>query len=235
MVHKMFVKQNNNILFTNVVKVAKNYNPQPASLCLPDWYKKQISYIGNKKAPIEKGTTTATIKKCIPVFDALTSGYILFTPVDIYVKTVNGEPVYSWSDLDMIKFHPISQAENHPAQNGSDYAKFSNPWSIKTPKGYSTLFTHPFHRDLPFRVLEGVVDTDTYVSPVNFPFVLNDPSWEGLIPAGTPMAQVIPFKREKWKMQISQDTTEFNNNQALLNSTFFNRYKNFFWKKKEFK
>jgi hypothetical protein len=231
----MFGKQINNILFTNIVKVEKKYNPQPASSCLPDWYKKQTSYMSNKKDPVENGTTTATIKKCIPVFDALTSGYILFTPVDIYVKTVNGSPLYSWPDLDMVRFHPISQAENHPAQNGFDYAKFSNPWAIKTPKGYSTLFAHPFHRDLPFTILEGVVDTDTYVSPVNFPFVLNDPAWEGLIPAGTPMAQVIPFKREKWKMQMSQDVSGFNDNQMLLKSKIFNRYKNFFWEKKEFK
>ncbi len=231
----MFGRQTNNILFTNIINIATNYNPQPASLCLPDWYKKHIPYLGGKKAPDPNGTTTATVKKCMPVFDALTSGYILFTPVDIYVRTVNGAPYYSWSDLDVITFHPVAQAENHPAQNGFDYPKFANPWAIKTPKGYSTLFTHPFHRDLPFTILDGIVDTDTYVSPVNFPFVLNDLTWEGLIPAGTPMAQVIPFKREKWKMDLSQDCTEFNNTQVLLKSIFFNRYKNFFWEKKEFK
>jgi hypothetical protein len=32
--------------------------------------------------------------------------------------------------------------------------------------------------------------------------VINDPMFEGLIPKGTPVAQVIPFKRDKWKMKI---------------------------------
>ena len=52
------------------------------------------------------------------------------------------------------------------------------------------------HRESVFTIMDGIVDTDSYNALVNFPFFLNDWSYEGLIPAGTPMAQVIPFKRE---------------------------------------
>ena len=36
--------------------------------------------------------------------------------------------------------------------------KFINPWSIKTSKGYSIFITQPMHRDLPFEILQSIVD-----------------------------------------------------------------------------
>jgi hypothetical protein len=124
------------------------------------------------------------------------------------------------------------QAPNHPHRNGHmiSYPKFINFWAIETPKGYSCLFVQPFHRDSAFTILPGVVDTDKYVQPVNFPFVLNDIKWEGLIPAGTPIAQVIPFKREDWNMEIGTISNIEKSNQVhnLLKTKFFDSYKNQF-------
>jgi hypothetical protein len=112
-----------------------------------------------------------------------------------------------------------------------------NPWSIKTPKGHSVLFVQPFHRESIFTILPGIVDTDTYNSPVNFPFVLNDINFEGLIPAGTPMAQIIPFKREKWSLEFGndEDILESNKHTKRVRSRFFDSYKNNFWNRKEYK
>ena len=53
----------------------------------------------------------------------------------------------------------------------------------------------------PIKVFEGIVDTDQQ-HIMNFPFVYKDPEFEGIIPAGTPIVQVIPFKREKWTMDF---------------------------------
>jgi hypothetical protein len=212
--------------------------PQPASKVLPEWYKKQKEYTtGEKKISIEV-RTPSTIKKCIPVFDALTSGYIIFTPVDVYVSHEDGAPYYHWTGQDAISFHPVTQADKHPATNGFPYPKFNNPWGVKTPPGYSTLFIPPMHNpNNMFTVLEGVVDTDKYTEMINFPFVLKDPSWEGMIPAGTPMVQVIPFKREAWKMQIGgeKELKENYNMTAKLVTLFFNKYKTYFWSRKEYK
>jgi hypothetical protein len=214
------------------------FSPQPATKVLPEWYKKQSEYTAGEKKPTESGSTPSTVKKCMPVFDALTSGYILFTPVDVYVSKKDDMPYYQWSGQDAISFHPLAQADNHPAKNGFAYPKWMNPWAIKTPKGYSTLFIPPMHNpNNMFTVLEGVVDTDTYTDPVNFPFVLKDPSWEGMIPAGTPMVQVIPFKRDAWKMKIGGEK-EIKENMKLvgkLQTLFFNRYKTYFWSRKEYK
>jgi len=228
------------ITFTNMVG-NQEHKPMPSSSCIPDWYKKTESYIGNKKYPFVDNGTPATIKKCIPVFDSITSGYILFSPVDLFVRQVEEDgkmvPFYQWPSQDLIQFHPISQAEMHPAQNERPYPKWINHWSIKTPKGYSCLFIQPTHRELPFTILTGIVDTDKYSSPVNFPFVLNDTSFEGLIPAGTPIAQVIPFKRDTWRMEVGKEKEikESNSTYSMLKTKFFDGYKSLFWSKKDFK
>lgn len=224
--------------FTNTL--GKDYpipNPLPASKLVPDWYKETESYYSGEKKPDGTGQTTATIKRCIPVFDAITSGYILLTPCDVYVSQKDGAPFYEWPSVEVISFHPVDQAPKHPGSTGFPYAKWLNPWAIKTPKGYSTLFVTPIHRDVPFNILEGLVDTDTYSSAVNFPFILKDPKFEGLIPAGTPMAQVIPVKRDSWKMEFGSDKDFMAQEltRIKLKTRFFDSYKNQFWSRKEYK
>jgi hypothetical protein len=232
-----------NITFTKIYPVSDEFAPVSASKCVPSWYKEMNSYIGEEKKPDGNGGTSATIKKCVPVFDAITTGYILVTPVDVYVSQKpfeNSEimqPYYEWTQK-VIDFHPIMQAPTHPANTGHlSYPKWSNPWAISTPKGYSVLFTAPKHRDNVFTILDGIVDTDTYTNAVNFPFVLNDINFEGLIPAGTPMAQVIPFKRETWQMQLGgeKELQKINKINLTLQSRFFDKYRNYFWQRKEYK
>jgi hypothetical protein len=246
-----------NIIFTDLFNVSKEFYPKPASLVVPEWYKDMPSYITDDeiKKPFKNGATSASIKRCMPVFDAITSGYILTTYVDLYVSQVpfiyiekDGSetasesetvPQYTWPSFKPIDFHPIVQAPNHPNRNGlkSEYPKWMNPWSIKTEPGYSTLFVQPFHRESIFTILPGVVDTDQYSAAVNFPFVLNDWGFEGMIPAGTPMAQVIPFKRESWKMSLgsSKEVEEDREVNTNVRSRFFDSYKSFYRQKKEYK
>lgn len=234
-----------NIKFTDTFKsVPEIYAPKPASAVIPDWYKEMDSFQNGKKQPDGNGNTTATIKKCMPVFDAITAGYILFTPADIWVSQKFDEtyqkiiPWYEWANFGLLEFHPAIQAPNHPNRNGHLlYPKWINPWSIETPKGYSVLFTQPFHRESIFTILDGVVDTDSYTAPVNFPFILNDITFEGLIPAGTPMVQIIPIKRDSWKMVIGNDEDVIKQKKQTirLKSRFFDSYKFQFRQKKEYK
>jgi len=225
------------IVFTNQYP---NYDlelPKPSSAYLPSWYKEMDSYRGGVKKPTSDNVNAGTVKKCMPVFDAITAGYMIALPVDVYVEPTEEGPLYRWAGLDAIQFHPVEQASTHPLVNGFPYPKFMSPWGIKTPKGYSTLFVQPFHQDLPFTIMAGVVDTDTYTVPVNFPFVLNDTNFEGMIPMGTPIAQVIPFKRDSWTSRIGTDKEREKLGRAQLKNTltFFDTYKKFLWTKKEFK
>lgn len=224
------------ITFTNT-SGADLEHPQPASKSVPDWYKNTESYVEGKRKPDGKGKTNATIKRCIPVFDAITIGYIIESPADVFVSIKDGVQWFEWSDFNLIAFHPIEQALEHPQKKPFSYPKWNNPWAIATPKGYSTLFVQPFHRESVFTIFPGVVDTDQYISPVNFPFVINDPAFEGLIPKGTPIAQVIPFKRESWTMKLGnkKDLEAQVKVVRKLQSKFFDKYKSMFWTKKEYK
>jgi hypothetical protein len=204
---------------------------------VPNWYKDTPEYLGDQGKKVINGMTPHTIKKCIPVFDAITAGYILYTQVDVQVIQEDNIPFYSWPDQNAIGFHPVEQAPLHPAKKETPYPKWQNPYAITTPPGYSILFTQPMHRESVFTILDGIVDTDTYKAPVNFPFVLKDNKWEGIIPAGTPMAQVIPFKRESWEHKIGSDKEriELAKVNGKLQSFFFNSYKLQFWSAKKYR
>jgi hypothetical protein len=225
------------ITFTNVLGL-DFFPPKPAVKEIPDWYRNTPEYVGDQgKKILGDGDTPHTIKKCIPVLDSITAGYILYTQVDIQVTQVDGLPYFHWASQDAIMFHPIEQAPLHPNKKDAPYPKWMNPYAIATPPGYSLLFTQPFHRESVFTILPGVVDTDKYKAPVNFPFILNDVKWEGIIDAGTPMAQVIPIKRDSWKHKIGSDKERME--QAMIRSKlktlFFNSYKKQFWSRKEYK
>lgn len=226
------------ITFTDTTSmISGQYAPVPAVRVLPRWHATTPEYTTGKRV-IEDGNTPHTIKKCMPVFDALSAGYVMRTYVDVQVTQRDGLPYYEWPSLDAISFHPVSQAYEHPANNGAPYPKWINPWAIKTPPGYSCLFVPPMHNpNGMFTVLPGVVDTDTYTPPVNFPFVLDDVEWEGLIPAGTPMVQVIPFRRDKWKMELGGDKERSEQTRATgkLRSLWWNSYKRQFWTRKEWR
>jgi hypothetical protein len=58
-----------------------------------------------------------------------------------------------------------------------------------------------------------------------------------MIPAGTPMVQVIPFKRDAWKIKIGGEKELKENMKvvAKLQTLFFNRYKTYFWSRKEYR
>lgn len=226
------------VIFTNTIN-AELELPKPASSFIPEWYKNMESYTNKEKKPLGDGATSATIKRCIPVFDAITAGYIIETPADVWVSIKDGTQWFEWANFELISFHPIQQAPSYPNGNKNliAYPKWNNPWSIKTPKGYSTLFVQPFHRESVFTIMPGIVDTDQYTPTVNFPFVINDPTFEGLIPKGTPMVQIIPIKRDSWSTEqgSKKDLETLNRVKQKLNSKFFDRYKTMFWTRKEYK
>lgn len=226
-----------NITFTDTVGIDDIYTPVPISRYLPEWYKETPDYV-NGERKIYDGRTPHTIKKCMPVFDAMTAGYIIVTPADVQVTQRDGGPYFEWPNFGLISFHAVEQAPKHPNSKGISYPKWTNPWAIKTPSGYSCLFISPMHNPNGiFTILPGIVDTDTYTAPVNFPFVLNKTDWEGIIPVGTPIAQVIPFKRDKWNINIGGEKEQKEQHKALtrLRSIWFNSYKKQFWSRKEFK
>jgi hypothetical protein len=117
--------------------------------------------------------------------------------------------------------------------------KILNPFRIKTAPGYSCLFVPPLNnKDDRFEIISGIVDTDTFPNYINFPIVLNGdkyPVLETIIEQGTPYVQIIPFKRQGWKMEIKEDTQEKEVSELSVLGKLIYTYKNFFWDKKSWK
>lgn len=227
------------IIFTSLHDLESfEHKVSPASKFIPEWYKKTFSYLNEKPGkPDGQGSVPQTIKRCVPVFDAMVAGYLIPTYADVYVSQKNNQPWFEWSHGEGIQFHAVQQLENHPVNAKFDAPKWINPWGITLPKGYSALFLPPMHQDNKyFEILPGMVDCDEYTSPVNFPFMLKDQKFEGLIPAGTPIAQVIPFKRDKWNMEYgsSKEIKKILATNYLLKNVFINSYRNKWWSRKEF-
>jgi len=220
--------------------------PKPASQYIPEWYKNAKSYMtpDGKKRPILKDREQSngfipTVKKCKPLFDMMTAGYIIETPYDIYVHQQPDGVYYSWFANDAVSFQPNEQLQNHPSfPIGKDGVRINHPWSIKTPKGWSILIMQPTHRtETPIQILPGIVDTDDCSIPFNMFIILSNPNFEGMIPAGTPFAQVIPFKRESWVSELGgeKERKKAQSDVGKMNTVFFDRYKKFWWKRKDYK
>jgi hypothetical protein len=221
---------------------ASGKTPVPAVRSLPDWFNKIPRFVDDQKKfrIFPNGETVATIKWCNPFMDSLTAGYVVTLEHDLQVTLDDGAPYFTWKagGDGYVSTHNKNQVSPSMVPVGfSDQPyKFKNNWSIQTPRGYSALFVHPLNRgDLPFYTLSGFVDTDDYNMPVHFPFLIRA-DFEGIIPAGTPIAQVIPIKRESWTHEIGDYDPQFvKEKSAKFNSTIYRAYKNLFWKRKDYR
>lgn len=217
------------IKFTDVTDLVPDiFRPVPAKLHIPEWLKHLPPYIQNDKG---------TAKRCLPMMDAVMSGYVILLDQDIKVTRRDGLPYYEWQNGKAIDWHPVEQANTHAKIDRVPIPKVISPWAIETPPGYSCLFTQPMNQDRAIiRIFDGIVDTDTYHNPVNFPFMLIDPEWIGVLPAGMPIAQIIPFKREDWVAEYpTPNPREVARNTRLLHSFFKNGYRKLFRADKSFR
>jgi hypothetical protein len=215
--------------------------PKPASEYIPKWYKEAKPYLSpnGKKEPTIENHPISTVKRCMPVWDMMTAGYIIETPYDIFVHKIEGKLYFQWVEQPAVEFQVMDQFQNHPYSREINYAvRISIPWSIKTPKGWSIMVIEPQHHEPgPIECASGIVDTDNFSIPFNMFLKLRDPNFEGMIPAGTPFIQVIPFKRDKWKSELGteKEREKYLSDWRKFITVFFDRYKKFWWQRKEYK
>ena len=142
-----------------------------------------------------------------------------------------------------IDSHSLKQVEGSPfieKNKNLPFYKIINPWKIKTPKGYSCLFVPPLNNaDDRFSIIPGIVDTDTFPNEINFPIIINGdkyPMLETTIKKGTPYVQIIPFKRDSWKMIVKpRKQKEIQNSRLFYGLKLLNIYKDKYWNKKSWK
>ena len=218
--------------------------PVPATKEVPDWYRKQPSYLNNDPG-IFNGQMRLTVKKCQAVFDSMSAGYILRMPTDLYVDTTEGKldfqlPGESLAyQARLLSMHTTEQVSEMPIDEiyAKHILRIHPTWLVSTPKGYSSLFTQPMHQEpSPIFAVPAIIDTDVFLSDGHLSFFVKK-DFKGIIKQGTPLIQVIPFKRDDWEMEVDprHDAKIIEEQRLSVRSTFQNGYKMKYWVKKVFK
>jgi hypothetical protein len=219
--------------------------PVPAVRNVPEWYRSLAKFdksndditLGVKNNIGTDGALVAT-KMCMPFFDALTGGYHYVLEDDLYVDMDStGIPTLSWAgDVMLVDKRPTIELpvpDNcHPIHYG-----WRMNWYYETPPGYSVLITHPMNRfDLPFYTMSGIVESDIWGLPVFTAFFLKR-NFIGVIPKGTPLFQIIPFKREPWELEEVETEEALDKHELLAEnrrSRLYGYYKETAWRRKIF-
>jgi hypothetical protein len=234
--------------------------PSSTQEVVPNWYKDadRFAKMPNGeyyKAPKDicpfpkEGTTDdygkiPTWKACPAILDAFLTGYVLKTPCDIeFFKNDQGIIDVKINDSKykdfVTKRPPMAQFE-HPKGFHQHHFAWYPDWEVSLPDGYSALFMTPMNRfDLPFLNTSGIIDSDKVSIPGTFPFFVAE-GGEGLIPAGTPYMQFLPFKRENWEHEIEILDQATIYDRMVTNMKTYRQpdggvYKNKVWSRREYK
>lgn len=180
--------------------------PVPARAALPDWFRKLPAVTPGQQSITDTGLT---IKRCMPFLDAMMAGWIIPLAATVKMEIREGGRTVDtgWQfDRTLVSNHGVHQVAGNPHEPRPPN-KFHNFWTIRTAPGWSCLFTPPLNRAHPaFECFAGVVDTDTYVAPIHFPFVATGEDGLHVLERGTPLVQVIPFRREEIAAKIGVES-----------------------------
>jgi hypothetical protein len=152
------------------------------------------------------GGKIPTWKACPAVYDIMGSGYMYKTPCDIeFFEDASGQiqvKVLDEKNKDFIQERMPMPQFKHPMGYHEKHFAWWADWAVELPEGYSALYTQPFNRfELPFLTTSGIIDNDKVHLPGTMPFFIAK-GFTGVLPAGTPYAQILPFKRENWEAEI---------------------------------
>ena len=217
--------------------------PKPMAQFFPNKMKGHELNIPPEKKQGDEVMKNISIKKCMPFTDAMKLGFGIPLWHYIFIRNEtaydsqfieNPEGFGSAAELYGMHHHNKSQLDNTCLENHNLpnlIPKLANPWTIRTPKGWSCLYVTPFHRDdIPIKIIAGVVDTDTYPTAAQFPFFCKK-GFCGDVEVGTVIAQVIPFERVQKKTTYSyiteneSDKRELEKMQSLFNRKRKNAYR----------
>ena len=217
-------------VYPNIIETAKNH--------IPEWYKNIPKWKNREIFNIQTGLGNS-VKQCMPFLESLTIGYMILLPNDIYVKDNDGVPYITWKEG--IAFPPkwrTDPADQNLVPAGHHGIEYTWQTAVvnTVPVGYSLIVTHPLNRhDLPFTTLTGIVDGGLVMSSKgNIPFFIKK-GFEGIIPQGTPIAQLIPFHQQNWSSKIQKGLSKIAKDQETQSlSLITGWYKKTFWTRKKY-
>ena len=197
-------------------EVLLDHGPIPARKALPDWFKQMApsidlppsksSFPFGLSKKLRLSNVNATIRRCPGVISYLSEGYLLPLWSDFIVQ-VRGETVYCAGSNEFAHASPHSkdmQYSTMPLPEGylKDSIKFTNPWKVRTPPGWSVLLSQPFyHFENRFTAVPGVVDADSYHHiHVNTFFRRGDADHK--LHLGMPFVHIMPFQRSQLESEV---------------------------------
>lgn len=188
--------------------------PVPAGSVLPGWWRDTEPHY-QRQTPFQvypselRLRQNATVRTCPGIRDYLTGGYILPLWSDVAI-TFDGD-TYRWeaarSDF-AIESHEPAQYEKMPSSGFPVAIKFISPWFCRTPPGYSIRMLPCFYFfEQLWQALPGVIHSDTlHATNVNLFFEIT--KGQIVLPEGTPLAHVIPYRRERYALDVREATDE---------------------------
>jgi len=208
----------------------RNFKPVLAKSISADWWKKA------KVAEVVSGQVNKTVRSCPAMQDWLSSGYLILANRDLFVKNgvteedsdskfyhtedtiLDGMDSYSSATHPHIQMHDAFNYMSTMDAPIKDAFKMSNAWNITTPPGYSCFYLDPFlFQNDYFATWQGIIDTDKFNTNRDNSQIILYPKVEHsfVITKGTPICQIIPYKREEWVATYTvKDHKSFVTNQS---------------------
>lgn len=214
LISKFKIKKTKEITFVSLVPGMAELHPiQHARLVKFDWVPKVLSEFKELKKHATPGRRFTSVRKCPAVFDVLKHGYVVPLPFDVEIE-IKHEPnfQYRWR-IDSAELQvllgvgdPITEQAKitgHQRPHSADnILKISLPWRIIAPKGLKIL-----HNPIPYADNYNIESCIGMWDPTDSP-QLNIQCWVNMrdgifvIPAGTPICQLIPITDKELTLKI---------------------------------
>jgi hypothetical protein len=190
-----------------------------------------------------------TISKCPGISLIQSQGWIVRTWQDVVVETNNNQFDVRWAaPINQEKYNDEKVLDYHDAslltcfknwQDGTlkHLLKFNTGWRVEIPKGY-TLYQLPvFYSDQnDFTTCAGAYNWKYGVGSINVPVYWHKLNTQTIIPAGTPLTQLILVPEEEYDYEITKPNEElWRITDFLVNRKFTTDYKSIkdFWKNRK--
>lgn len=181
--------------------VRKYYPVLPANKYLPSQWKSLPRCCNSVK----------TAKSCPGISDWLTMGYIIPAWTDFEITQKDNKIISATAMNNKMFLGSHSSVQNldlfSHKSHLSDTIKLPCEWRIKTSKGWSIQIVPLWYfQHQPWETLPGVIHSDNHSTQVNINMILTSCEENITVSAGTPLVQIIPYKRES-VTAVSRATT----------------------------
>tara|TARA_A100001035_G_scaffold150717_1_gene118675 strand:+ start:1904 stop:2563 length:660 start_codon:yes stop_codon:yes gene_type:complete len=183
-------------------QIVKQFSPKPICEDYPKWLDKTNS-----------DENEFSIKNCGPAMDWINSGYIIYNAWEYTLKEKiqnfrKGTEIESQNPRPEIrKINPsIYSGLCAPIPNGPhSFFRLETDFKVVTPPGYSCMVMQPFYdfNNKNYTLFPGIIDTDKHDWVISTMGVAHDK--ETVVWPGDRVLQIIPFKRDEWKMEVRNE------------------------------